>query len=135
MQIESLTETFRIQIDENLIGIYLHGSLAFGCFNPLRSDIDLLVVTRCEITIETKRGIAEFLLENSRKPSPIEISFLQQKDLSTWRYPTPFDFHYSEDWREKFERDLADGEWKRWNDIQLFDEDLATHITVTNHRG
>jgi len=135
MQIECLTETFRIQIAENLIGIYLHGSLASGCFNPLRSDIDLLVVTRREITIETKRGIAEFLLENSRKPSPIEISFLQQKDLSPWRYPTPFDFHYSEDWREKFERDLADGEWKRWNDVQRFDEDLATHITVTNHRG
>lgn len=134
-QIEHLTETFRIQIAENLVGIYLHGSLASGCFNPLRSDIDLLVVMQREITIETKRGIAEFLLENSRQPSPFEISFLRQKDLSTWRYPTPFDFHYSEDWREKFERDLADGEWKRWNDVQRFDEDLATHITVTNHRG
>ncbi len=51
VQIECLTETFKIQIAENLIGIYLHGSLAFGCFNPLRSDIDLLVVTQREMTI------------------------------------------------------------------------------------
>ncbi len=55
--------------------------------------------------------------------------------MSRWRYPTPFDFHFSEDWRERFERNLADGEWKRWNDVKRFDEDLATHITVTNHRG
>lgn len=135
-QIERLTETFKTQIAENLIGIYLHGSLAFGCFNPLRSDVDLLVVTGDGMTIETKRRVAEFLLENSRQPCPFETSFLRTKDLSPWRHPAPFDFHYSEDWREKFERDLADGgEWKRWNDVSHYDEDLATHITITNHCG
>lgn len=134
-QIERLKETFKSQVAENLIGIYLHGSLAMNCFNPLRSDIDLLVVTQRKMTIEIKRGIAEFLLENSRNPSPFEISFLSREDLSHWRYPTPFDIHYSEDWREKFERELVGGEWKRWNEVQHCDEDLAAHITVTNHCG
>ncbi|MGI9037196.1 MAG: aminoglycoside adenylyltransferase domain-containing protein [Pyrinomonadaceae bacterium] len=134
-QIERLTENLKIQIGGNLIGIYLHGSLAMNCFNPLHSDVDLLVATRREMKVETKRGVAEFLLENSRQPSPFEISFLSNENLSPWRYPTPFDFHYSEDWREKFERDLADGEWKRWNDVSHYDEDLAAHITVTNQRG
>lgn len=30
----------------NLAGIYVHGSLAFGCFCFERSDIDFLVVTK-----------------------------------------------------------------------------------------
>ena len=29
---------------ENLIGIYLHGSLAMGCFHPHHSDLDMLVL-------------------------------------------------------------------------------------------
>ena len=31
-------------LGKNLIGIYLHGSLVFGCFNPKKSDIDLILV-------------------------------------------------------------------------------------------
>ena len=33
-------------LQDNLIGIYLHGSLAMGCFNEKKSDIDLLVVVK-----------------------------------------------------------------------------------------
>ncbi len=29
---------------EDLTGVYLHGSLAMGCFQPEKSDIDFLVV-------------------------------------------------------------------------------------------
>ena len=29
---------------ENIVGVYLHGSLAMGCFNPKRSDTDLIIV-------------------------------------------------------------------------------------------
>jgi streptomycin 3"-adenylyltransferase len=134
-QVNRLTENFKTRLAENLIGIYLHGSLATDCFNPLRSDIDLLVVTHRGMSLKIKREIAESLLEISRRPSPFEISFLRREDLSVWRHPTPFDFHYSEDWRAKFERDLAGGNWKTWNDVQNFDDDLAAHITVTNQRG
>jgi len=134
-QINGLTQEFKTRLARNLLGIYLHGSLATNCFNPLRSDLDLLVVTRLGMSLETKREIAEFLLENSHRPIPIEISFLRREDLSPWRHPTPFDFHYSEDWRARFERDLADGNWKTWNDVQHCDDDLAAHITTTNHRG
>ena len=28
-----------------LTGVYLHGSLAMGCFNPVTSDVDLIVDT------------------------------------------------------------------------------------------
>ena len=33
-------------LQENLVGIYLHGSAAMGCFNPRSSDIDLIIVVR-----------------------------------------------------------------------------------------
>ncbi len=35
---------------EQLTGIYLHGSLAMGCFQPEKSDIDLLVVIGNELS-------------------------------------------------------------------------------------
>jgi streptomycin 3"-adenylyltransferase len=130
-----LIKGFRLQLAENLIGVYLHGSLATGCFNPLRSDIDLLVVTHNLMSLETKHNLAKFIIDASLNPSRIETSILQHRDLHPWRYPTPFDFHYSEDWREKFERDLRDGSWKEWSAAQRFDGDLAAHITVLNHRG
>lgn len=134
-QVKRFIEGLRLRLAENLIGIYLHGSLATGCFNPLRSDVDLLVVTHGEMPLETKHNLAEFILDASLNPSRIEISFLTRGDLHPWHYPTPFDFHYSEDWRESFERDLSDGGWKEWNAVLRFDEDLAGHITVLNHRG
>ncbi len=43
-QVERLCIAFVKTRAENLIGIYLHGSLPMGCFNAEQSDIDLLVV-------------------------------------------------------------------------------------------
>lgn len=134
-QIKRLIEVFRLQLAENLIGVYLHGSLAMRCFNPLGSDIDLLVVTHYQMSLEAKCNLIEFIFDASLNPSPIEISFLRRGDLHPWRYPTPFDLHYSEDWREDFLREIRDGSWKEWNAVQRFDKDLAGHINVLNHRG
>lgn len=134
-QIGRLCQGFRLQLAGNLIGIYLHGSMANGCFNPLRSDLDLLVVTHETIAVETKRGLAWLLLDVSLRPCPVEISFLRRSDLHPWQYPTAFDFHYSEDWREKFERELSRDDWKQWNAVHRLDYDLAAHITVLNHGG
>lgn len=53
-QIQRLLAAFPEQLEGNLIGIYLHGSLALGCFNPITSDIDLLVLTRHKISLCTK---------------------------------------------------------------------------------
>ena len=44
----------------NLTGVYLHGSMAMGCFNPEKSDIDLLNVVEDDITDERK---LEFMKE------------------------------------------------------------------------
>ncbi len=134
-QVEVLLAAFQEKLAEHLTGVYLHGSLAMGCFNPARSDLDLLVVIRQPMAVETKRAISGSLLRLSRQPAPVEISFLSQDDLTPWRHPTPFDLHYSETWRERYTRDLASGAWQRWNEERKTDADLAAHLTITRARG
>ena len=121
-------------INEDIIGFYIHGSLAMGGFNPKRSDIDVLVVTNNTMTVETKRKLGKFVLGYSSFPFPVEISFLNQEQLRDWQHPCPFDFHYSESWRERYEKDLFDGTFEFINDSINTDPDLAAHITITNHR-
>lgn len=134
-QVEGLVRAVREILAQNLVGIYLHGSLAMGCFNPERSDLDLLVLTREGMTVQVKRRVAELLLQHSDAPRPIEISFLRQADLDPWEYPTPFDLHYSEDWRQQTREQLESGAWQTWNDRRPKDPDLAAHVTITRARG
>jgi streptomycin 3"-adenylyltransferase len=134
-QIDRLAVTLSSLLSEQLLGIYLHGSLAMGCFNPDHSDLDLLVISTHHLGLTTKRQIIESLLSCSRQPHPIEISFLARSQLRPWRYPTPFDLHYSEMWRAIYARDLRSGTWQAWNTTHQRDVDLAAHITVLNARG
>jgi hypothetical protein len=134
-QVDRLIAGLQTCLAGNLTGVYLHGSLAMACFNPARSDVDLLVVAHQAMPVETKRDLARLLLDVSRCPSPIELSCLSRADLLPWRYPTPFDFHYSEAWRNAYVRDLAGGGWRDWNAAQRCDEDLAGHITIARRRG
>jgi predicted nucleotidyltransferase len=119
----------------NLRGVYLHGSLALGCFNPAGSDIDLLVVTQRPMPVATKRLLAEAVLRTSNAPRPLEISVVHTRQSHPWRHPTPYDFHFSEAWRARLRHELQDGGWRRWNDEERFDGDLAAHFTMTRQRG
>ncbi len=109
-----------------LVGVYLHGSLALGCFNPARSDIDLLVVTRAPLDAEARRNVASLVLRMSTKPFPLELSVLTLDDLHPWRYPTPFDFHFGESHRTELERGVS---------RRGLDHDLAGHIGLLRERG
>lgn len=133
-QVEALVTACREHLGEALVGVYLHGSLALGCFNPEYSDLDVLVVTRRGLTADNKRALAAHLLRLSGSPRPVEISVLSAAQLHPWRYPTPFDFHYSESWRDKMENELADEGWRLWTDNPT-DPDLAAHITITRAFG
>ncbi len=137
-QVTGLQAGIQTIIPDKLVGIYLHGSLALGCFNPRHSDLDLLVVTKRGLTSAEKRQAIALLLQQSKTPHPVEISFLRRSDLRPWRYPTPFDLHYGEDWRDRFTRDLASGAWRHWNargQPRRRDPDLAAHVTVLRARG
>jgi len=40
------TEMSKKILGNNLVGIYLHGSAAMGCFNPKKSDLDLILIVK-----------------------------------------------------------------------------------------
>lgn len=125
---DDLAET----LGPNLVGVYLHGSLALSCFNPARSDVDVLVVSTRELASEARRRLVELLLHRSGNPYPIELSVLTEADLKPWRYPTPYDFHFGESLRPKLLQELARGS------LTLPagpDTDLAGHIGLLRERG
>ncbi|KIY22067.1 hypothetical protein UB32_10385 [Mesobacillus subterraneus] len=122
-------------VQDNFTGFYIHGSLAMGGFNPNRSDIDILIVTEAPLKIETKRRLALLFLAHSNKPFPVEVSCVNREQLKSFEHPCPFDFHYSEFWRERYEEDLKLKTYEFLNGEIKKDPDLAAHITIINHRG
>jgi predicted nucleotidyltransferase/DNA-binding Lrp family transcriptional regulator len=134
-QIINFVDTLEDLLGDKLTGIYLHGSLALGGFNPDRSDIDLLIVAQESISPAIKREIGKLVLETSGNPRPLELSVLTQANLHPWRYPTPFDFHYSEHWRTETQTEIDSGGYQAWAINHPGDPDLAGHIMITNHCG
>lgn len=120
---------------DNLIGVYLHGSLAMGCFHPRQSDLDLLVLIQQPPSSDRIHAWAQQSLLSSCAPAPLELSVLTRAQYMPWRYPTPFTFHFSEAWRSALLAALSDGTWRDWPQEQSPDPDLAGHFTVTRRRG
>lgn len=134
-QISRFIRMVQKQLNDNLVGIYLHGSLAMGSFNPDQSDIDLLVITNERIPADIKRNLIQNLLQLSGVPHPIEVSFLTMNHIRPWKFPTPYDLHYSEMWRKRYINEFTIPQWEKWENIIHLDIDLAAHITITYHRG
>src|SRR5579885_3401193 len=135
-QVAGLVEHLGDLMGSALAGVYLHGSLAYGCFNAETSDLDLLVLAARPLLRDTKLGIAQACLRRSLGPAPIELSIVATADLSPWQYPTPYQFHYSEQWRERLTADTTSTAWLAWpTDQQGTDPDLAAHVTLTRARG
>jgi predicted nucleotidyltransferase len=134
-QVERYVADVHAMLGDQLVGVYLHGSLAMGCFNPDQSDLDLLVVTYAPMSALTKRDVADHLLRVSRQPAPIEVSFLALTMLTPWRHPPLFNFYYSEMLRFAYARDLAGEGWRTWSARDQRDPDLSAHITVVRRRG
>ena len=64
------------RIGENLVGIYIHGSLAFGCFDPSVSDIDFLIVVQENLSMAEKQALLHLMLELTpiSPPKGLEMS-------------------------------------------------------------
>lgn len=127
-----LTNLFKNTISNELVGVYLHGSLAMGCYNSARSDIDLLVVVNEMVSKDMlKQLAARLLLLESELSSTggFELSIVLKSNLDPFIYPTPFEFHYSGAHRDRYRTDesyLCGG---------YEDGDLAAHLVVAYERG
>lgn len=132
--IETIHSKIKAVIQENFIGCYVHGSYVLGGFNK-GSDIDLLVITKSPLSLPTKKQLAALFLSISNEPFPIEITFLHEAQLKSWKHPSSYDFHYSECWRERFTADLMNNTNKAINDQPKTDPDLAAHFTILRYKG
>ena len=130
---EKFTEQSKDILGDNLVGVYLHGSAAMGCYNDEKSDIDLLVVIHNDMSEEEKRRYMDMVVElNPYAPTKgIEFSIVKKSVCKPFVYPTPFELHFS----------VAHLEWYKNNPCDYVlkmngtDKDLAAHITILYHRG
>jgi predicted nucleotidyltransferase len=123
-------------LGEDLTAVYLHGSLAMGCFNPERSDLDLLVISERRLSAEDRAAFAKLLVEISGSPHPIETSVVARDELHEWQYPTPYEFHYGEDHlRYLYQSALDDLDFWQTPQPTRTDPDLAAHFVISRERG
>ncbi len=120
-------------IKDNLTGIYLHGSAVMGCFNPKKSDIDLIVVVNEKMDTGSKKAFMNMIVElNSQGPAKgIEVSIVTRDACKPFVYPTPFELHFS----------VMHLGWYKDNPDDYIqnmigtDKDLAAHFTIIGKRG
>lgn len=131
--LEKIKETYQTVLKDKLVGIYVHGSIAFGCFNWDKSDIDFLVVVKEALNQEEKEAlISELLiLDENCPPKGLEMSVVLDKVCKPFVYPTPFELHFSNTHKERCKSNLT--EYCR--NMNGVDKDLAAHITVINRVG
>lgn len=135
--LENLLQRFVAQSREilgnHLVGIYLHGSAAMGCFHWAKSDIDLLVVVNETVPNDIKRRFMDRVVElnAAAPPKGIEMSVVKREVCNPFVYPTPFELHFSVAHLQWYKADPLDYIDK----MKGTDKDLAAHFTVIVHRG
>ena len=136
-RLKAVTDTFveksKAILQGNLTGIYLHGSAAMGCYNDLKSDIDLIVVVNHAISVADKLRFMQMIVDlNTIAPKKgLEISVVLKNVCKPFVYPTPFELHFSNMHLEWFRRDPYDYVLN----MNGIDKDLAAHFKVIYHRG
>ena len=135
--LDSLTQRFAERsksiLRDDLVGVYLHGSAVMGCFNPEKSDIDLIVVVRRPMSDPVKRAFLEMVVDlNAQGPvKGIEMSVVLRDVCKPFVYPTPYELHFSAGHLAAYREDPK-GYIRR---MQGNDKDLAAHFTILQKRG
>lgn len=120
-------------LGENLVGIYVHGSIAMNCFHWATSDIDYIVVIKQKLSEEQKLQLMQATIKlNELAPAKgIEMSVVLESHCREFVHPTPFELHFSNMHLKWFGED-PQGYCRNMNGV---DPDLAAHFTIINHYG
>ena len=106
------------ELRENLVGIYLVGSIASGDFD-LDSDVDFLVVTNTELTEEDMKPLQDIQIKihdtDCYPAKHLEGSYLSIGDLNNWGIVGQKKLYYFDNGSTTYEQSTHDNKWHvRW---------------------
>ena len=120
-------------LGDKLTGMYLHGSMAMGCFTWATGDIDFLVVVDTPLSQAEKESLVRVLLDMDAQTPPkgFEMSVVLRRNCRPFIHPMPFELHFSNAHKARAAADLP----AYCRDMHGVDPDLAAHVTVLRARG
>ncbi|EPH13172.1 aminoglycoside adenylyltransferase domain-containing protein [Myroides odoratimimus] len=107
LQVTQTTAFLINTLGENLQGIYLYGSYVMGGLQH-KSDIDLFVIVNQTLSLERKKILIEQLLvlsgkiDNNQGKRYLEVTIINQSELSSLEFPLYREFQYGEWLREEY---------------------------------
>lgn len=121
----NIDEWMKEILEDNYVGVYFHGSLRLGSFNPDKSDLDFIVVVKHKMDYSTKERICNRTLENiSLFPKKgCELSVVLEEHCKNIVHPIPYEMHVSGN---------ADKQNIILSDDDKTDPDLASHFNTIN---
>jgi len=116
--LEVFTTEVKGELDENLVGVYLVGSLASGDFD-LDSDVDFLVVIKAELTEKNRKNLQAIQVRvhelNYYPAKHLEGSYISLKDLNDWSSVGKKELFYFDNGSTTPEQSVHDNNWHvRW---------------------
>jgi streptomycin 3"-adenylyltransferase len=127
LYLDRVVSTLRKQLGAELVGVYLHGSLAMGAYDPGRSDVDILAVCTGPLSPRRRMQLGEALAAIPRPPSggDLELSVVTSAAVRTPSAAPSFEIHvHTHD-----EPPVVDGADRSG------DGDLVIHFAVARARG
>ncbi|HJA31175.1 MAG TPA: DUF4111 domain-containing protein [Candidatus Eisenbergiella pullicola] len=129
---EGLIALLRRQLGEDLKGVYLHGSLAMGCFYFPKSDLDLIGVSSRRLCQEEAESLNRAIADRAAGmpgEGGLEFSLVLEETALRPSARPEYLIHYSGFWRERILR----GEVNYRE--PLYDGDLTAHFWAIRQRG
>ncbi len=127
LYLDRVVSTLREHLGAELVGVYLHGSLAMGAFNPGRSDVDILAVCTGALSPRRRSRLGEALAAIARPATggDLELSVVTTSAVRTPSAAPSFEIHvHTHD-----EPPVVDGADRSG------DEDLVVHFAMARARG
>jgi hypothetical protein len=116
--LNTFVDAIQAELAENLVGVYLVGSLASGDFD-LDSDVDFLVVTNTELTERNRISLQEIQVKiqamDCYPAKHLEGSYISIADLNDWGSVGEKKLDYFDNGSTTFEESIHDNQWHvRW---------------------
>lgn len=135
-QLGRIVEIWKKHMQDELVGIYLHGSIVLNAFNPESGDIDILVVVEDSIGAAKRLEIAKDVVGIDGCPRPLEMSAIKICDAKSWKTPGNCVFHYSDFWTERYRKRFNNPDEEVYVvDYEFPDADVTSYIRLINQSG